>query len=241
MVASNPNGRADDALARRAEDVALLVGIRRGDERVYLAFVRRFAPLLLDQARRLGVDRAERDTSVTEFLDDLLIKLATMQAPASLPTFVVTAFRNHVCDARRNAAARERCDVAACDAEGEIQVVHSTCSEYMLHASRPVDEEPDDAPSAARALVHAVLARSTDDERRLLVWSAHRVPLREVATWLGISHDAAKQRISRLRMRLVRECLIELDTLAPADRAAVGVLLRRAGINLPAISGGAAA
>lgn len=241
MAASNPNGNADDAARRRAEDIALLVALRCGDERAYQAFARRFAQLLLDQARRLGVDRADRESVVTEFLDDLLIKLTTMQAPASLPTFVVTAFRNHVSDARRSAEMRERHDAAVCEVVGEVHVVRGVCSEYMLHASRPADEDVHDPSAGARALVQTVLQRCTADERRLLVWRAHRVPLREIATWLDISHDAAKQRVSRLRARLIRECVMQLDTLSPADRDAVAVLLRRAGINIPDTSGGAAA
>src|SRR5690348_15552899 len=127
MAASNAKGNADDAALRRAEDIALLVALRRGDERAYRTFARRFAPLLLDQARRLGVDRAERESVVTEFLDDLLIKLTTVQAPASLPTFVVTAFRHHVTDVRRSAAVRERHDAAACEEQGELHVVRGTC------------------------------------------------------------------------------------------------------------------
>lgn len=241
MEASNSNGNADDAARRRAEDVALLVALRRGDERAYLTFAHRFTPLLLDQARRLGVDRAERESVVTEFLDDLIIKLTTMQAPASLPTFLVTAFRNHVSDVRRSAAVRERHDAAACELQGDVHIVRDACSEYMLHASRPADEDVHDPSVGARALVQAVLQRCTADERRLLVWRAHRVPLREIATWLDISHDAAKQRVSRLRARLIREALTQLDTLTPAARDAVIVLLRRAGINIPDISGGAAA
>ena len=241
MTASRTNAGSDDAWRRHAEDVALLVDIRRGEERAYVAFAHRFTPLLLDQARRLGIDRSEREAVVTEFLDDLLIKLATTPAPASLPTFVVVAFRNHVSDTRRSAAARERCDASASDAEGELHIVHSTCSEYMLRASRPPDEDAHDASAGARALVHAVLEHCTTDERRLLVWSAHRVPLREIATWLGISHDAAKQRVSRLRARLVRDSLAQLDNLDHADRDAVAALLRRAGITVPDTSGGAAA
>lgn len=245
MGASNSIGESDEAQKRRAEDVALLVALRRGEERAYLDFARRFTPLLLDQARRLGVDRAEREGVVMEFLDDLLIKLTTMRAPASLPTFVVTAFRNRVSDAHRSAATRERCDIAAAAAEGELYIVHSTCSEYMINAARAMDADAPDtsvgASTGARTLVHLVLQRCSADERRLLVWSAHRVPLREIASWLGISHDAAKQRVSRLRARLARECVAQLTAVPSAERAAVIALLRRAGINVPDISGGAAA
>ncbi len=77
-------------------DVALLISIRREDGAALHEFVRRFRPLLLDQARRLGVYPSERENVVTVFLDDILLKLADMQAPRSLPTFVVKSVRNHV-------------------------------------------------------------------------------------------------------------------------------------------------
>lgn len=210
------------------EDTDLLIALRRCDARAYDAFTRRFASMLFDQARRLGVDATERDTVVTEFLDDIMIRLATRDAPRALAHFVVTSFRNRVADMRR--AERRRDDREAAANRG-TDALHASCSAYTLRAAEPVPSV-DDAKTGARELIEHVLAECTEDEQKLLLWSAHHVPLREVASWLGISHVAARQRIVRLRARLIRGTARHLAGLPEAERARVSELLRRAGVTI---------
>lgn len=212
--------------AAEPTDTELLIALRRCDSKAYDAFARRFAGALLDQARRLGVDRAERETVVTEFLDDIVIRLATRDTPRSLAYFVVVAFRNHVLDARR--AAQRRRDPDASDVD---DVLHATCSAYTLRVAEGTAGAGTRA-RAARDLIAHVVAGCTESERQLLLWSAHRVPLREAAAWLGISHATARQRIVRLRARLVRDTARHLDALTPEERARVTTLLRRAGVTI---------
>lgn len=217
------NRQRDRGTATSA-DADLLIALRRCDARAYDAFTRRFAAVLFDQARRLGVDAAERETIVTEFLDDIIIRLATREAPRALGHFVVTSFRNRVVDTRR--AARRR------DARSEsADALHGSCSAYTLRAAEPASSV-DETKSDARELIERVLAECTDDERKLLLWSAHHVPLRDVAAWLGISHTAARQRIVRLRARLIRGTARHLAALPSAERARVSELLRRAGVTM---------
>lgn len=87
-----------------------------------------------------------------------------------------------------------------------------------------------DARPPSEELMRAVLERCSAEDRQLLVWSSHRVPLRDCAAWLGISYDSAKQRLSRLRARLVRESIAHLSQLGDEDRAVLLRLLRRAGV-----------
>ena len=211
-----------------SEDTDLLIALRRCDAKAYDAFTRRFAAVLFDQARRLGVDVGDRETIVTEFLDDIIIRLATREAPRVLAHFVVTSFRNRVVDLRR--AERRRDDREAANGD-DADALHASCSSYTLRAAEPAPSI-DGAKTDARELIEHVLAECSDDERRLLLWSAHRVPLREVAAWLGISHAAARQRIVRLRARLIRGTARHLAALAPAEHARVSELLRRAGVTI---------
>lgn len=213
-------------------DAELLIALRRCDTRAYEAFARRFSGVLLDQAQRLGIDRGERETVVTEFLDDIIIRLATREAPRSLGYFVVVAFRNHVLDARR--AARRRTESTSADAE---DVLHASCSAYTVQVAEAPCTVATDS-SAARDLIARVVAGCTESERQLLLWSAHHVPLREVAGWLGISHAAVRQRVVRLRARLMRDTARHLDALAPAERARAMTLLRRAGVTITTIDPG---
>ena len=218
---------------QRDADVELLTGIHRNNVRALYEFVRRFEPLLLDQARRLNVGASERKTVVTGFLDDMLVKLASSPAPRSLPSFVITSFRNCVADMHRENALRDRHSVSPDDLVGDERVVAACCSEFMLRAATGPGAEydlPEQNPGAE--LVHALFAECTAEDRQLLVWSAHRVPLRDCAAWLGISYDSAKQRLSRLRSRLTRKSITHLSECSADDRASVVRILHRAGVKI---------
>jgi DNA-directed RNA polymerase specialized sigma24 family protein len=226
--ANGPGWRRD----QERQDAELLVALRRCDARAYEAFARRFTGVLLDQAQRLGIDPSDRETVVTEFLDDMVIRLATRESPRLLGYFVVVAFRNRVLDARR--AAKRR--AASTDADADA-VLHASCSAYTMQ----VADGPSDAElhsTAARDLIARVVAGCSESERQLLLWSAHHVPLREAAGWIGISHAAVRQRIVRLRARLIRDTARHLDALEPAERLRVTALLRRAGVNITTIDPG---
>lgn len=225
--------RPDPAVTADA-DVELLAGVRRNELGALRGFVLRFEPLLRDQARRLVVNPSDRGTIVTAFLDDILVKLADARttAPRSLTAFVITSFRHSVIDLHREAAVRERHARSQEEAIGTEYVVRATCSEFMLRAAGGEAHGEESSSPAAAALVHVLLKGCSSDERQLLVWSAHRVPLRECAAWLGISYDAAKQKLSRLRTRLVRDSITHLSSLADPDRREVSRLLRRTGIKI---------
>lgn len=218
----------------QAHDATLLLGIRHEESAALKEFVRRFRPPLLDQARRLGIHRAERETVVTAFMHDMLLKLTRMPAPRSLQTFVVRAFRNHVADVWRADAAREQRDSGECDVIGGQPVVSATCSAFSLRAVLGPEDGGSHIESRAAALINALIntlmQQCTPEERSLLVWSSQRVPVREIASWLGISYSAAKQRLARLRSKLANDSIQHLATLDSADRAALGPLLRRAGV-----------
>lgn len=227
-------GERSEGGARPDPDTELLTGIRRNELNALRDFVLRFEPVLLDQARRLGVGPSDRGTIVTGFLDDILVKLANTktEAPRSLTAFVITSFRHCMIDLHREAEMRERHARSEEEMIGTEYVVRATCSEFMLRAARGDDGGEESSSSAAAELVRVLLAGCSSDERQLLVWSAHRVPLRECAAWLGISYDAAKQKLSRLRARLVRDSITHLSSLADSDRRELSRLLRRAGIRI---------
>ena len=184
------------------------------------------------KALRLGVGASERRTVVTGFLDDILVKLARLPARNSLASFVITSFRNCVADMHRETVARER-SLLAEEVVGAEGVVRASCSEYMLRAAEGfsvADGASQSLPEAS--LVRLLFGGCSTTERQLLVWSAHRVPLRECAAWLGISYDTAKQRLSRLRARLIRESVAHLAALPDSDREELAARLRRAGVGI---------
>ncbi|MDQ2889008.1 MAG: hypothetical protein M3R65_00450 [Gemmatimonadota bacterium] len=228
------SGAEEVVNGRKLEDVELLAGVRRNDLRALCRFVERFEPLLRDQARRLGVNRSERRNVVTGFLDDMLVKLATSpvsQVPRSLSSFVVTSFRNVVADIHRDLLMRERQSRGQEEFLGSQHVVRAGCSEFALRSAEGPSFGEEISAAAATVFVKKLVETCSRDERQLLVWTAHRVPLRECARWLGISYESAKQRIFRLRVRLLRESAVHLAGLSDQDRAAVERLLSRAGVR----------
>ena len=217
--------------AQSDRDADLLTGIRRNELRALRQFVQRFEPILMDQARRLDVSRSERRTVVTGFLDDILVWLARAPAPRSLASFVITSFRNCVADVHREAAAHER-DSLSDETDGGERVVRAGCSEFMLRSARGPDVEDEPSQTPGIALMTVLLRGCSVQEKQLLVWSAHRVPLRECAAWLGISYDSAKQRLSRLRARLVRESIAYMSQLSVSDRVELSRRLHIGGAEM---------
>jgi hypothetical protein len=70
---------------------------------------------------------------------------------------------------------------------------------------------------------------TTADERRVLGYLAERVPQRLIAEWTGVSHDAMRKRILRLRVRLRAEVLRYAETLPTRERTEVMRALGRGG------------
>lgn len=222
------NGSRLDVRGNGPADAELLIAIRRNDARAMREFVRRFELILRDQARRLGVLESDRQTVIMEFMDDMLVKLAQSESPRHLTSFVVRSFRNHVIDMHREQAAYDRLLQSLELVDGAEAMAAMGCSEFMLRSAIGQHDAGQPAPPAHSSrdmLVHALFDGCSVEDRQLLVWSAHRVPLRECAEWLGISYDSARQRISRLRSKLVRECVAYIDELPQADRDALTRLL----------------
>ena len=227
---------AGECARRRASgqerDLRMLVGIRENDSRALRAFVRRFLPVLLDQARRLHVAEGERLTIVTSFLDDILISLAQLAPPKAMSSYVVTSFRNSVADMYRHESMVERQTEAQAEELGAARVIGGSCSEFMLRAVNAPDAEKASTPALAVALLHALMEKCTVEERQLLVWMSHRVPLRDCAEWLGISYEGTRQRVSRLRARLKSESDVFLSNSSAPDRAVLVRILARGGVTM---------
>ncbi|MEO7043227.1 MAG: hypothetical protein ABI035_13275 [Gemmatimonadaceae bacterium] len=222
----------DEHGSKQHRDLRLLVGIRENDAGALRAFVKRFRPLLLDQARRLHVAESERVTTVTSFLDDMLISLARLAPPNALSSYVVTSFRNCIAATHRHESMLERQAEAMTEELGAERAIGGSCSEFMLRSIGAPDDGKAAQPIPGVALVRALLSNCTVEEKQLLVWISHRVPLRDCAGWLGISYESAKQRVSRLRARLKRESAVFISNSPVDERDALVRILARGGVTI---------
>lgn len=196
-----------------------------------------YAPLLRDQARRFGVDPAERTELVTTVLDDFILHvLGSPQPPRDVAQYLVAAVRNRIRSNRRDRLRRHRREVqAATTLHGtEQRIMAESHSEYSIRAVAAPDMEADGQAleSAIVKLARWSAAELRADELTLMVGVGHYVPLRDIAEQLGISYVAARVRLHRLRERFRKLVMQHVATLEANERREVERFLYRAGIDL---------
>ena len=212
----------------------LLAGIHDGDESAIRELFLRYAPLLRDQARRLGIDGDERDDMVTTLLDDVVLHLMEHRlAPRDLARYLVAAFRNRARRGHRDSTRRDTNTGTASSEIGSAQqrIVAECISEYTLASS--IASEPATASGAVIVgLARCVAAELTADEMKMMVGIGRHLPLREIADQLQITYGAARVRVHRLRERFRRVASDYVATLKPEERKEITRFFRRAEFEL---------
>lgn len=226
---------ADDAPPRE-EDRRLVRGLRDGDSAVTADFMRRFIPILLDRARELRVDAAERETIVLSFLDDLARRIASLAAGGMVPErslhgYVIRAFHNEVFIGMRRRAREQRALDMRSTRLGDLRIVREACSEYLVRSAADPAADDENAPRAlAMQLVTHLLSRMTTEEQRIFHMLSRHVPTREIAEQLGATHGGTRVRISRLRKRMHEEAVAYLASCRGHERDGLRAFLVRAGV-----------
>lgn len=223
-------------------DAQILAAMQRGDAASYEAFVERFHRLLLDYARRAGMQGGDSDDFVDELLNDIAMQFMTPGAP--IPEhprmYVIAAFRHKFLNHIRGRDRRERA-VHAAVREAGVEVRDGPggncelivgCSVSAIRASRGVNAEGALASRALERFAQRLDAELTPEERQLLAAAAEHVPQREVAEWLGVSHAVVRKRLERLRARLVTVALAYVEAADPHDARELERLLRRCGAHV---------
>ena len=226
--------RRDEAVSVESwTDSELLQQMRRDDASAIREFYRRFTPVLWKEATRARVRPETRDDLVVDCLSDSAIHLmqASVAAPKSLAGYLVAAFRNRVASEYRSSARRTATGARAVSMINDELVVREVCSEASLRASAgPAAEVPPLSPVLER-LSRVVNAGVTDDERQMLRWVAASIPQRVIAEWMGITHNAARVRVLRLRERLIDLALRAETAWTPRERQELYEFFRRSGLS----------
>jgi DNA-directed RNA polymerase specialized sigma24 family protein len=189
----------------------------------------------MDQAYKLGLAIGEREDVVTEFLGDIALKLIEAPStPRTVAAYVITAFRHAIISTYRK---QGRSDAHQHDATSVVPdtnecVVTTMCSEYTLRLVRG-DRNPGVEPDPIVAgLAERLLAGVSEADRELLTWLGERVPATVIAAWRGVTHNAVKVKISRLRARLRAEAGAYLTELSEEARNELERFFRRAGVTV---------
>jgi DNA-directed RNA polymerase specialized sigma24 family protein len=221
-------------------DGELIVAMRQRDGAAFAEFFLRFRPLLLHRARRLGVDRSEREERVQDFLTDVALALAAPDGvlPRALRTYLTDGFAHRVYNEVRDRARRERRYRAASldtgNLDAEAAAILSACSAHSVRESAGgvVWDEVGLSPALERLAATLDEGLSTD-ERLLLVQVRNHVPLRTIAEWRGVKRDTLKVQLWRLRRRLWEAAQRHADALNDHDRRELDRFFRRTGKMVP--------
>jgi RNA polymerase sigma factor (sigma-70 family) len=225
--------RADEASAESWSDQELLQRMRHDEALAIREFYRRFGPALYKLARQAHVQPALRDDAVTDCLSDAAIHLMqpTVAFPANLTGYLVAMFRHRLANDRRSTKRRTATGTAAASLGDGERVVREVVSEASIRASAgPAAEAPPLSPVLER-LSRIIDAGITDEERQILRWVSASIPQRLIAEWLGITHNAARVRVLRLRERLIEVALRDSGPWRPGERQELYEFFRRSGLS----------
>jgi DNA-directed RNA polymerase specialized sigma24 family protein len=217
-------------------DHEVLQRMRRDDPAAIREFYRRFVPVLWKEARRAHVQPALRDDIAIDCLGDSAIHLmqATVAVPANLTGYLVAAFRHRLANDRRATQRRLAAGTAAVSygsyGFGE-RVVREVCSEASLRASAGPAAETAPLSPVLERLSRVIDAGITEQERQILRWISAGIPQRLIGEWLGITHNAARVRVLRLRDRLIEVALRYDGPWHPGERDELYAFFRRCGLS----------
>jgi RNA polymerase sigma factor (sigma-70 family) len=205
-----------------ATDAELIAAMRRGEPAACTAFFVRYRPFLVGLALARKIPRRYWVTCVDETLNLTALRIMEGRpAPRDIASYLSTAMRNRVMNAKRGEKREESRLREAADAvvPGETRFISSVLSEAFLHS-----EEPFDAADRAQAsqfvteLAHHLVATMSADDLELMRWVAERIPYSEIAEAFGVTVVAITKRVSRARRRLVSVALEYVARQPPAER-----------------------
>lgn len=214
-------------------DQELLERLRRDDDVAIREFYRRYAPALWKAARQAQVQPALREDVVTDCLSDAAIHLMqpTVPIPAKPAAYLVAMFRHRLSNERRATKRRTAAGAAALWLDDGEHVVRETCSEASLRASAGPGVDTPSLSPVLEQLCRVVQADTSPEERQMLRWVSAGIPQRVIAEWLGITHNAARVRVLRLRERLIEIALHGDVARDPDEREALYDFFRRSGLS----------
>ena len=210
--------------------------VRQDDVAALAEFYRRFEPMLRGLAVQARVPADDAGSAAVDALSHVAMRLraGAGPAPSRLAAYLARVLYRLLRTRARGELRHRRLELAVAEeaAAGSAErVIRGASSEYALRACLGPGAEAALGLTPALQRLAAALDLALDGpERQALRMLGDGVPQREIALSLGITHGAARTRITRLRQRLVRAALAYASTAPTADAAEVRRLLRRAGV-----------
>jgi DNA-directed RNA polymerase specialized sigma24 family protein len=203
----------------RALSAADLVGLlRQGNYDALQEFTARYAPLLINYVERAGFRVADVETVAVDLLTDIATQLieARSQPRGSMETYVVRSFRYRLASLHRQS---ER-DVTAHEQLLDPQDA-SGCSQGTMTSSAGPEYERPALPPVLQRLSSMLDEGLTGEESDLLGAVSEYASQSDIAEWLGMSHDALRKQLERLRRRLRLIARRYINALSGPERAEI--------------------
>ena len=225
--------RASEASAESWSDQELVNRMRHDEALAIREFYRRFAPVLLKIARRARVERAVRDDVVTDCLSDAALHLMqpAVTVPINVTGYLVATFRHRLANNRRALRRRTASDAKALFTSDGDPVVRALVSEASIRDSAGPDADPAPLSPVLDRLAHAINAGISSEDRQLLRWVSAGIAQRLIAEWLGITHNAARTRVLRLRDRVIEIAVRDNEPRRRGEREELYAFFRRSGLS----------
>lgn len=216
----------------------LATALQACDPRALVAFYSHFRPILHERAHLFGIPPAGRSDAVETFLGDMLLNLCSApELPKSVHAYVFVSFKRYAF--RIGKARRVEVDAlvdyattlsapATAVAE-ESPPYRGGNSNGATAAAVSIEQDSEQGDSAALAkFASALLIGLTAEDKLILGARAEEMPLREVASLLGLNYNAANTRLFRLRTKLRMSAPGVMSRMDAKDRPIVERFLRRA-------------
>jgi len=210
----------------------LTTGFQACDPHALIAFYSHFRPILVERARLFGILDGEETDAVETFLGDMLLKLCSApELPRSLHAYVFVSFKRYAF--RVGKAKRLETDTLLEFADAftaSARAVAEQSPHYDVTASA-IDSggaEKSGNNLALSRFASALLRGLSPEDKLILGARAEEMPLREVASLLGMNYNAANTRLCRLRSRLKMSASGVAARMDAKDRPIVERFLRRA-------------
>ena len=232
---NDSSGRRPRLTYAELGDADLIAAMRESDRRAVDEFIVRHQRLLFERARLAGILRRDCEDHVIEVVEEVAVLIVAhrIRPAKALSAYVVKCFFNRLADAAENAARRRRIvreHSEDAPARGERAVL-GLVSEDTIRSSHGPEWECIPLSEPLRRLAHMLEESLAAEDEQLLAWHSRYVPLREIASWLGVSYAAAAQRSWRLRVRLREKATQYASSLSPQDRREIADFFDRCAVT----------
>jgi hypothetical protein len=216
-------------------ETALIDAMRAGHARAIEEFILRYQRLLFDRAKSAGLHRRDCEEAIADVVQDvaMLVVGRRLRPTRELGGYVVRCFFNRLADDATERKERRRMvrEVSEEAPGADEATVMGAISQHTIRSSHGPDWESIPLSAPLKKLASMIEEGLSRDEEQLLGWHSKYVPLRDIASWLGVAYATAAQRSWRLRHRLRETAMQYASRFSPKEWREITAFFDRCAIT----------